>query len=84
MLTSREFKITDDAIYTIIESYTGEAGVRNLEKRIASLCRKATVELEKGVKSLRITPKNIEKYLGPKRYSQEKFPKKILLERLTA
>lgn len=74
MLTSREFKITDDAIYTIIESYTGEAGVRNLEKRIASLCRKATVELEKGVKSLRITPKNIEKYLGPKRYSQEKIP----------
>lgn len=74
MLTSREFKITDDAIYTIIESYTGEAGVRNLEKRIAPLCRKATVELEKGVKSLRITPKNIEKYLGPKRYSQEKIP----------
>lgn len=73
-LTAREFKITDDAIYTIIESYTSEAGVRNLEKKIASLCRKASVELEKGAKSFRVTPKNIEKYLGPKRYSQDKIP----------
>lgn len=73
-LTAREFKITDDAIYTIIECYTSEAGVRNLEKRIASLCRKASVELESGAKSFRVAPKNIEKYLGPKRFSQDKIP----------
>lgn len=73
-LTAREFKITDDAIYTIIECYTSEAGVRNLEKRIASLCRKASVELESGTKSFRVAPKNIEKYLGPKRFSQDKIP----------
>lgn len=73
-LTAREFKITDDAIYTIIECYTSEAGVRNLEKRIATLCRKAAVELEKGAKSFRITPKNIEEYLGPRRYSKDKIP----------
>lgn len=73
-LTAREFKITDDAIYTIIECYTSEGGVRNLEKRIASLCRKASVELENGAKSFRVTPKNIEKYLGPKRFSQDKIP----------
>lgn len=73
-LTAREFKITDDAIYTIIECYTSEAGVRNLEKRIATLCRKAAVELEKCAKSFRITPKNIEEYLGPRRYSKDKIP----------
>ncbi len=73
-LSAREFKITDEAIYSIIENYTAEAGVRNLEKRIAMLCRKATVELEKGVKSFRVTPKNIEKYLGPKRYIKDKIP----------
>lgn len=73
-LTAREFKITDDAIYTIIECYTSEAGVRNLEKRIATLCRKAAVELEKGAKFFRITPKNIEEYLGPRRYSKDKIP----------
>ena len=73
-LTAREFKITDDAIYTIIECYTSEAGVRNLEKRIASLCRKASVELESGAKSFRVAPKNIEKYLGPKRFSLDKIP----------
>lgn len=73
-LNSREFKITDEAIFTLIECYTSEAGVRNLDKRIASLCRKASVELEKGAKSFRVTPKNIEKYLGPKRFSQDKIP----------
>ena len=73
-LTAREFKITDDSIYTIIECYTSEAGVRNLEKRIASLCRKASVELESGAKSFRVAPKNIEKYLGPKRFSLDKIP----------
>lgn len=73
-LTAREFKITDDAIYTIIECYTSEAGVRNLEKRIATLCRKAAVELDKGAKSFRVTPKNIEEYLGPRRYSKDKIP----------
>ena len=78
-LTAREFKITDDAIYTIIECYTSEAGVRNLEKRIASLCRKASVELENGAKSFRVTPKNIEKYLGPKRFTQDKIPDEDLV-----
>lgn len=78
-LTAREFKITDDAVYTIIECYTSEAGVRNLEKRIASLCRKASVELENGAKSFKVTPKNIEKYLGPKRFSQDKIPDEDLI-----
>ena len=72
-LNGRELKISDDAIYSIINSYTKEAGVRNLEKKIAGICRKATVELEDGKKSVRITTDNIEKYLGVRKYVQDKI-----------
>ena len=74
-LTAREFKLSDDAIYKIIESYTREAGVRNLEKHIATLCRKATVELESGKKSVRITAKNITDYLGAEKYTKDEVAK---------
>ncbi len=70
-LNSKEFKITDDAINTIIESYTREAGVRKLEKEIATLCRKATVALETGSKSFKVTDKNIEEYLGKKKFTSD-------------
>lgn len=75
-LTAREFKISDDAIYCLIDCYTAEAGVRGLEKKIASLCRKASVEIEKGAKSFRVTPKNIEEILGPKRFLQDQIADK--------
>lgn len=78
-LNGREFKITDDAINTVIESYTREAGVRKLEKEIATLCRKASVELEQGAKSFRVTDKNIEAYLGKKKYSPETVSKENLV-----
>lgn len=71
-LNGREFKISDDGIYALIESYTREAGVRNLEKMIATLCRKAIVSLESGkTKSFKVTNNNIEEFLGPKKYQQE-------------
>lgn len=71
-LNGREFKISDDAIYALIDSYTREAGVRNLEKAIATLCRKAIVELESGkAKTFKVTGDNIESILGPKKYKQE-------------
>lgn len=70
-LTSREFKISDDAINILIENYTREAGVRTLEKQIATLCRKATVSLESGAKSFKVTDKNIEEYLGKKKFSDD-------------
>ena len=70
-LTSKEFKISDDAINILIENYTREAGVRTLEKQIATLCRKATVSLESGAKSFKVTDKNIEKYLGKKKFSDD-------------
>lgn len=73
-LTAREFKISDEAIYKIIECYTREAGVRGLEKNIATLCRKATLELESGKKSFKVTEKNISDYLGVEKYSKDEIP----------
>lgn len=70
-LTSKEFKISDDTINILIENYTREAGVRTLEKQIATLCRKATVSLESGAKSFKVTDKNIEEYLGKKKFSDD-------------
>lgn len=74
-LSAREFKISDDAIYKIIECYTREAGVRSLEKNIATLCRKATVDLENGKKSFKVTDKNLSDYLGVEKYSKDERPK---------
>ncbi len=73
-LNKRMLKISDDAIYSLIDSYTAEAGVRNLERELASLCRKAVKDIiENGIKSVSITENNIEKYLGVKKYEAEKI-----------
>lgn len=72
-LSGREFKISDDAIQVLIESYTREAGVRKLEKTIAAVCRKASVALESGSKTFKVTDKNIEDILGKKKYSQDRI-----------
>ena len=73
-LNKRMLKISDDAIYAMIDSYTAEAGVRNLEREIASLCRKAAKEIIEGdVKIVKISDSNIEKYLGTKKYEAEKI-----------
>lgn len=67
-----ELVVTDEAVRDIIRYYTREAGVRNLERELATIARKATKEilLQKG-KCVRIevTPENLEKYLGVKRFS---------------
>ena len=73
-LNKRMLKISDNAIYCLIDSYTAEAGVRNLEREIASLCRKAAKEIiENESKSVSITENNIEKYLGAMKYEAEKI-----------
>ena len=73
-LTKRSFKITDEAVYSLISGYTAEAGVRNLEREIASLCRKAAKEIiENKVKSVVITEDNLSKYLGAYKFEEEKI-----------
>lgn len=73
-LTKRSFKISDNAINALIDSYTAEAGVRNLEREIASLCRKAAKEIvERNIKCVSITDKNLTKYLGAQKFEAEKI-----------
>jgi len=68
-LKKGEFEIDDAAIHTIIRRYTREAGVRNLERELATLSRKVIKELlTSEAKTISITPENLEKYLGVTRY----------------
>ncbi len=72
-LTNRTFRITDGALKGMINHYTRESGVRNLEREIASACRKAVTRLvENNEKSVRITVRNLEDYFGPKKFEYEK------------
>ena len=66
-------KFSDNAIYEIIEKYTAEAGVRNLERSIATICRKIAREIvSNGEPPKRVISRNLEKYLGvPKIYPSE-------------
>ena len=73
-LNKRTLRISDSAIEEMIDYYTREAGVRNLERTIASLCRKAAHEIvSSGVKSVSIKAENISKYLGERKYLPEKI-----------
>ncbi|CDF59443.1 endopeptidase La [Thermobrachium celere] len=69
--------ISDKAIKDVINLYTRESGVRNLERKIGTICRKAAIELlEKGDKRIKITQQNLSKYLGIPRYKYEEMNKK--------
>ncbi|MDD4321865.1 MAG: endopeptidase La [Acidaminococcaceae bacterium] len=65
-LTAKTFSVVPKTIEQIIRDYTREAGVRNLERKIASLCRKAARKIVAGeVKSVKITSANLATFLGP-------------------
>jgi ATP-dependent Lon protease len=64
-----EFELTDEALRDTIRYYTREAGVRNLEREIAKLCRKAVTEIVKGrTDKVVVTPDNLEEFLGVRRF----------------
>jgi len=69
-LKDEEWSISDDALRDLIRYYTREAGVRNLEREIANLARKAIKEIlmEEDVVKVRLTRKNIEKYAGVRKF----------------
>lgn len=67
----------DETLHKLIRQYTYEAGVRNLERELASLCRKATRRLAENKRPLaRITASMLEKYLGPPRFTQDHLEKR--------
>ena len=69
-LKEGELVISDKAVRDAVRFYTREAGVRNLERELAKICRKVVKELllEGGEGKISVTPRNLEKYLGVKRF----------------
>ncbi len=90
-LTKAQLRITDGALRYIVEFYTREAGVRNLEREVTKICRKVAKAIvsedgkaadkpedgqEEATKPTSVTARNLEKYLGPPRFLQSKTEKK--------
>jgi ATP-dependent Lon protease len=76
-LTPEQLKIPRTVMQDIVTCYTREAGVRNLERQLATICRKAArLILEKPDTHLRVTGHKLEQYLGPPRYSREIYNQK--------
>ena len=71
-LTAKTLSITEDALRMIIRGYTREAGVRNLERKIAAVCRKTALRIVNGeAKSAKVTAKNLHKYIGKVIYLED-------------
>jgi len=77
-LEGKDIQFTRNGIYTIIQRYTREAGVRNLEREIASICRKIAKEIvkHKDKDSYKVTAKTVQKLLGPPRFRQSQIEEK--------
>ena len=77
-LRDEELGMSEDALRDIVRYYTREAGVRNLEREISKVCRKVVKEIllatpkAKSKGSIQVTPKNLDKYLGVRRFSVER------------
>ena len=72
-----QLKITDKAIKEIVSSYTREAGVRSLERRLGEICRKSARKLYEGKEEIiRVTGTNLEEFLGKPKYRKDKKNKK--------
>jgi len=71
-LRNKEIKFSDESICLLVESYTREAGVRNLERQLANVCRKAAREITDGkLKTINVVPEKIYEYLGPNKFISE-------------
>ncbi len=75
-LKKSQVRLTDDAIREIIACYTGESGVRNLERELAKLCRRCDMRFvaEEPPKRLTITASNLEEYLGIRKFLPDELP----------
>jgi len=78
-LNGRRLRITESAVASIIDDYTRESGVRNLERRIADICRKAAKRVALGeTKRITVTDKNITDFLGPKKRIRDRLSERDL------
>ena len=77
-LKKSQLKVTDDGIREIIQCYTRESGVRNLERSFAEICRKTAMELlaDEAVKRVQVSVKNLEKYLGVRKFLPDRMSAK--------
>lgn len=83
-LTTKDLQINDSAIKGIIEAYTKEAGVRELERQIAKICRKAAKDIltarqsnpEDKTMTIKVNSKNLKDFLGKEKYQKDKASKK--------
>lgn len=66
-------KMNDGALYSVIDFYTREAGVRRLEQRLAEICRKSAKRLVSGEKRVSVTADNMKDFLGVKKYMPEQL-----------
>lgn len=74
-LKKSQLRITDDGIREIIQCYTRESGVRNLERTFAEICRKTAMQLlaDENCKRIQITEKNVENFLGVRKFLPERM-----------
>ena len=73
-LEPEQLTITDEAMHQIISGYTREAGVRNLERKIGEICRKAAREIYEGTcESVFVDEKQLEQYLGKERFHVDRI-----------
>lgn len=77
-LEGRDISFTKQGILTIIQRYTREAGVRNLEREIASICRKIArrIKTKDEKDAYKVTAKSIQRYLGPPRFKEDQIEEK--------
>lgn len=75
-LKKSQLRVTDDAIRELIHCYTRESGVRNLERELGALCRKAAMRLvsDETLTRVNVTGATLEEFLGPKKILPEKLP----------
>lgn len=75
-IKARQLKFSKAALRQIIEGYTREAGVRTLERTIASVCRKTAkkIVLDPEFSSVSVKPEDLEELLGPRKYTQDRLP----------
>lgn len=72
-LNGRTLRVSDAALREIIDGYTREAGVRQLEREIASVCRKGAVAVADGAKSFSVKPETLKDILGTRKFEREDF-----------